>query len=404
MKKELIATGILTGTLLLQTSAGFAATQKFQDVPNWARQSVNYLVDKQVFIGMQDNVFGSNETLDRASAATILTRALGLQIDQNAKPSFTDSQSHWGTPYIAAAEKAGIIKGEGNGMFNPSGKVTRATMAAMLVNAYNLQGVSKENKQSKFEDLQGHWSEKFANTLINLKVSAGTNYGWEPNKMITRAEAAQLIAKSDIISNDKKNKLKKSDIVNSNNEMNLHVQKNKALSNISSTNNSTEKLQQQNLLEQQLKNLHFNKKSGKVIEKKVNSLLVEGENSKISVSISPEFLKTLSLGDTVNVYAQSYASTMMLGSPIIAVSPIIQKNGEAINLEQRFKKKSGKVIEKTANSLLVEGENSKVSVNISPEFLKTVSPGDTVNVYAQSYASTMMPGSPIVAVSPIIQK
>ncbi|MDZ4417306.1 hypothetical protein ORL59_27720 [Bacillus cereus] len=38
---------------------------------------------------------------------------------------------------------------------------------------------------------------------------AGTNYGWEPNKMITRAEAAQLTAKSDIISNDKKNKLKK---------------------------------------------------------------------------------------------------------------------------------------------------------------------------------------------------
>ncbi|MEC3268959.1 S-layer homology domain-containing protein, partial [Bacillus thuringiensis] len=41
-------------------------------------------------------------------------------------------QNHWATPYIAAAERAGIVKGEGNGIFNPSGKVTRAAMATML--------------------------------------------------------------------------------------------------------------------------------------------------------------------------------------------------------------------------------------------------------------------------------
>ncbi|MFH3579453.1 S-layer homology domain-containing protein, partial [Acinetobacter baumannii] len=60
---------------------------------------------------------------------------LGIKIEPNAKPSFTDSQNHWATPYIAAAEKAGIVKGEGKGIFNPSGKVTRAAMATMLVNA-----------------------------------------------------------------------------------------------------------------------------------------------------------------------------------------------------------------------------------------------------------------------------
>ena len=29
-----------------------------------------------------------------------MTKVLGIQIDPNAKPSFTDSQNHWATPYL----------------------------------------------------------------------------------------------------------------------------------------------------------------------------------------------------------------------------------------------------------------------------------------------------------------
>ena len=53
------------------------------------------------------------------------------------KTNFTDSQDHWATPYIAAVEKAGVIKGEGNRKFNPNGQMTRAAMATMLVKPIN---------------------------------------------------------------------------------------------------------------------------------------------------------------------------------------------------------------------------------------------------------------------------
>ncbi|MED2794547.1 N-acetylmuramoyl-L-alanine amidase [Bacillus wiedmannii] len=213
MKNKLIATGILAGSLLSYSSSIFADTHKFPDVPAWADKSVTYLVDKQVLNGYPDGTFGSNDTLDRASAATIMTKALGIHIDLNAKPSFKDSQNHWGTPYIAAAEKAGIIKGEGNGIFNPSGKVTRAAMATMLVNAYKLQNKSINNGQSKFEDLKGHWGEKFANILIDLKISVGTDHGWQPNRFITRAEAAQLTAKTDMLQYSQSNPLENKAII-----------------------------------------------------------------------------------------------------------------------------------------------------------------------------------------------
>ncbi|PGQ46438.1 S-layer homology domain-containing protein [Bacillus thuringiensis] len=199
MKHKLIATGILAGSILSYSSNILADTHTFPDVPVWADKSVNYLVDKQVLNGYPDGTFGSNDSLDRASATKIMTKVLGIQIDPNAKPSFTDSQNHWATPYIAAAERAGIVKGEGNGIFNPSGKVTRAAMATMLVNAYKLQSTANHNEQVRFEDLKGHWGEKYANILIDLKISNGTENGWQPNRFITRAEAAQLTAKTDML-------------------------------------------------------------------------------------------------------------------------------------------------------------------------------------------------------------
>ncbi|MEK5131994.1 S-layer homology domain-containing protein [Bacillus sp. FSL W8-0640] len=201
MKNKLIAAGIVTGTLLSYSSNIFADTLKFPDVPEWADKSVNYLVNKQVLNGYPDGTFGSNDSLDRASATKIMIKVLGIQIDPNAKPSFTDSQNHWATPYIAAAQKAGIVKGVGDGLFNPSGKVTRAAMATMLVNAYKLQSPVESDGKTKFKDLKGHWSEKSASILVDLGISNGTDNGWQPDRLVTRAEAAQLTAKADMLQN-----------------------------------------------------------------------------------------------------------------------------------------------------------------------------------------------------------
>ncbi|MED2040598.1 S-layer homology domain-containing protein [Bacillus wiedmannii] len=201
MKNKLIAAGIVTGTLLSCSSNIFADTSRFSDVPKWAEQSVNYLVDKHVINGLPNDTFGSYEVLDRASVATIITKALGIKINPSEKPSFQDAQNHWGAPYIAAAEKAEIVKGVGNGLFNPSGKVSRAAMATMLVNAYKLQSPAKSEEKTIFKDLKGHWGERSASILIDLGISKGTDNGWQPDRLVTRVEAAQLTAKADAFQN-----------------------------------------------------------------------------------------------------------------------------------------------------------------------------------------------------------
>ncbi|MCU5691122.1 S-layer homology domain-containing protein [Bacillus cereus] len=206
MKYKLIATGILAGSLLSYSSSAFANTHKFPDVPNWASPSVNYLVEKGALHGKPDGTFAPAETIDRGSAAKIMAIMLGLEINKNAKPSFQDAQNHWAAPYIAAVEKAGVIKGDGNGNFLPTGLINRASMASMVANAYKLENIVTKNSVTTFEDLKGHWGERYANILIQTDISKGTEDGenWSPNRPITRAEAAQFIAKSDQIDHQTK--------------------------------------------------------------------------------------------------------------------------------------------------------------------------------------------------------
>ncbi|KAA2386061.1 S-layer homology domain-containing protein [Bacillus cereus] len=400
MKRKLITTGLLAGAILSYSSSTFADTHKFPDVPKWAEQSVNYLVDKQVLIGYPDGTFGSNVTLDRASAATIITKALGIEIDPKAKPSFTDSQDHWGAPYIAAAEKAGIVKGEGNGIFNPSGKVTRAAMATMLVNAYKLQSTTHENGQSKFEDLKGHWGEKFANVLIDLKISNGTDNGWQPNRFITRAEAAQLTAKTDMFSKEIKDKLREK--VKSK-DMDINSKEGESIS-IENRSLTTETaVSTQNKKEQILLNQH-QKHSGKVTAKTEKSLIISDGNTSLDAMISsPEILKDIQIGDTVTIYAPVFIDGLVFGQPDTAKYAIVQKENEENVLEDQYQKHTGNVINKTNNSISISSEGSTVSAIVSPEILQDINIGDTVTIYGAYFMNNMATGE-LSAKAPIIEK
>ncbi|WP_377866702.1 S-layer homology domain-containing protein [Bacillus sp. R86525] len=195
---------VIAGTMTAAMVAGVvspvaAAGKSFPDVPagHWAEGSINYLVEKGAITGKPDGTYGPNESIDRSSAAVIFTKILGLPVDENAQPSFKDAKNTWAAKYIAAVEKAGIVKGDGKENFYPEGKIDRASFASMLVSAYNLKDKVNGELVTTFDDLRKHWGEEKANILINLGISVGTGDKWEPNKSVSRAEAAQFIALTD---------------------------------------------------------------------------------------------------------------------------------------------------------------------------------------------------------------
>ncbi|WP_430477117.1 S-layer homology domain-containing protein [Bacillus cereus] len=198
--KKLIA-GTMTAAMVAGVVSPVAAAGKsFPDVPEkfWGEESINYLVEKGAVKGNDAGLFEPGKEITRAEAATMMAQILNLPIEENAKPSYPDAQEGWATKYIAAVEKAGVVKGKDNGKFEPNGKIDRVSMASMLVEAYKLDTKVTGTPETKFKDLEDSWGKAKANILVELGISAGTTATtWEPNKTVTKAEAAQFIAKTD---------------------------------------------------------------------------------------------------------------------------------------------------------------------------------------------------------------
>ncbi|WP_116777475.1 S-layer homology domain-containing protein [Bacillus thuringiensis] len=413
MKNKLIAAGIITGTLLSNSSNIFADTLRFPDVPEWAEQSVNYLVDKHAINGLPNGTFGSYETLDRASAAKIITKALGIKINPNEKPSFKDAQNHWGASYIAAAEKAGIVNGVGNGLFNPSGKVTRAEMATMLVNAYKLQSPAKSEKKNIFKDLKGHWGEKYASILIDLGISIGTDNGWQPNRFITRAEAAQLIAKTDTFQNSGGGTL------NNTKEISSSLKEGLMDGEVGSIIRD---------LNEQYVKINYEDKNGEEHSVYVWAVEKHGfkEGDKVKIQDYGKHGKMVyhnGFGYKTTEYDSANSKELLDSkSPITKVNEKqkeefvigeIEKmdkygsdfsNSQQILLEKQYQKETGTVIEKNEDHLTLSKGNLTIKAFVSDNVLKEVNVGDTVNVYAPDFGPSTMINAPLIARNAIIQK
>ncbi|KMP78536.1 hypothetical protein TU62_00540 [Bacillus cereus] len=67
----------------------------------------------------------------------------------------------------------------------------------VIFKTYKEQTNENMKLPKEFADLNNHWGAKYANILIQENISVGTDNGWAPDKAVSRAEAAQFIAKAD---------------------------------------------------------------------------------------------------------------------------------------------------------------------------------------------------------------
>lgn len=119
---------------------------------------------------------------------------LGLEFGDDTEFNDTGSLIYYAKYCISGLYKLGIVKGVGNGKFNPNGTLTRAEMAALLNRTAEYLGVDTSGYTHSFTDAAGHWSDKELGWPSSVGIIKGVgDEKFAPNKTLTLEQAIVII-------------------------------------------------------------------------------------------------------------------------------------------------------------------------------------------------------------------
>ncbi len=168
----------------------------------WYYDSVYYVVERGFFNGTSDTTFSPTQTMTRSMLTTVLYRMAGSP-EITYSPIFNDVPK--GTWYSDGTVWAGVnnvVKGVGNGAFNPNGELSREQIAQMLYNYANWLGLdtSKRGDVSAFTDAASisGWAKDAVSWAIETGLMQGSAGEVMPKKLASRAEVATLLQRFDL--------------------------------------------------------------------------------------------------------------------------------------------------------------------------------------------------------------
>jgi hypothetical protein len=164
---------------------------------HWSEIYVRRLYDLCVVEGYEDGNFRPNANVTRAELVKMGLFANGIEpnrgcYDNDCGSPFNDLDS-WQGRWVRPAYDRGIVEGYLYDEFRPNQAITRAEAVKVVLATYGYRPTN--DTRSFFNDVHGWqtgWVERAR--LIGLVQGIG-NGNFDPNRPITRAEAAKVVAK-----------------------------------------------------------------------------------------------------------------------------------------------------------------------------------------------------------------
>ncbi len=164
---------------------------------HWAEIYIRRLYDLCVFEGYSDGSFRPDQSITRAELTKVALSAAGIQpnpgcYNTSCGSPFSDLDM-WQGPWVRPAWDRRIVQGWGS-TFAPNQPITRAEATKIIMSAF---GYSPTNvDKSFFNDVSG-WSTGWIETAHNMGIVSGIGNGnFDPDRPITRAEAAKILVKT----------------------------------------------------------------------------------------------------------------------------------------------------------------------------------------------------------------
>lgn len=163
---------------------------------HWAEIYIRRLYDLCILEGYKDGSFHPEQHITRAELTKMSLYARGIDpmkcYDNDCGSPFMDLDK-WQGPWIRPAWDRKIVQGYTSTSFKPNRDITRAEATKVILATYGYGPLS--TSKSFFKDVNG-WSTGWIEQAHQIGLIQGVGNGnFDPNRPITRAEAAKIIAK-----------------------------------------------------------------------------------------------------------------------------------------------------------------------------------------------------------------
>ena len=185
-----------------ETAAKISSTTSTDptDVPStWAVPEVNAAIEAGLVPENLQKNYQTNVT--RGAVANmfinLIEQASGMSIDEfmvkKGVEIDPDAFNDTNDPAVLAANALGIIRGLGDGRFDPDGTLLRAQIAAVICRVAHVLDVDTDGYTHTFEDTIGHWVETEIGWPIHAKIINGVgNNKFDPNGTLTTEQAIAI--------------------------------------------------------------------------------------------------------------------------------------------------------------------------------------------------------------------
>ena len=153
------------------------------------QEEIEYNNHERYMYGYPDGTVRPEGMMTRAEAAALIARLAKLDMSNDTKPNFKDTESAWYNSAINAMTSKDLMFADKDGNFRPNQAITRAEFARALY------GVDKKNdKVAPFEDVKGHEFEAAINQAYgNGRINGYPDGTFKPDAYIQRSEAARIL-------------------------------------------------------------------------------------------------------------------------------------------------------------------------------------------------------------------
>lgn len=168
VSQYVVSSAMLANTLAAP-AAVFAENNQFDS--SAVKAAIKELMEAGIMTGDGKGNLNLEGKLTRMEAASILARALGLNVSTPVSSSFSDvSGDSWGLKYINALAKAGIMVGSDN-QFRPNALMTKEELAVVLVRITQINVVGKGNNipVSDSESISD-WAKPFVQAALESNL------------------------------------------------------------------------------------------------------------------------------------------------------------------------------------------------------------------------------------------